>query len=188
MALITIHQCPSCGASVAPKQERCSYCDNYLLHLTPLERRGSPAPDAGADAGYFRSLRWFYGVLLVAGLAGAFYIYVLHFDDFSETEMVQLSPFWFVAMVWGLGGLFAERAVRAVLRGEAKTFMQGLTRATKGLVPIVALFVYLLFFPPFFLLGLHRWKLSSPLLIGLAVSLLWGVGLFVFLYGIFPSL
>jgi hypothetical protein len=189
MPLIRIQQCPSCGASVAPKQEQCSYCQNYLIHLTTFERRQSPAPEGtGGDYKYFHSLRKWYLLLLFSGLGGAIYIYVFNFDHFSETEMVTYSPFWFMAVVWGMSGLFSERIVREVLSGRAKTFPEGLQLATKGMVPILVLLIYLLFLPPFFLLGLHRWKLTSPLLIGLAISLLWGLFLFVFLFGIFPSL
>ena len=189
MAIVSVRQCPSCGASVSPKQEQCSYCNNYLVQLTPFERRATPAEAGdGADVKYFHSLRRFYWMLQAAGIAGAVYIYVLNFDNFSETEMVQWSPWWFMALVWGMSGLYAERVVKAILQGKADSFVSGLHQATKGMVPIMTVLIYLLFFPPFFLLGLHRWRINSPLLISLSVSLLWGIFLFVFLFGIFPSL
>jgi len=160
-----------------------------LLHLTFLERRSPKSAEQVERDEHFRyynSLKWLYQLAIVVGLSMAVYIYLIAFDDFSETEMVNLSPLWFLLFNFGISGLYTEKAVRFILDHKANTFAEGLSMSTQSLIPLFRIVVYIVFLPPFLLLSLK--KLSSPLLISLLTTLFWGVGLYVFLMGIFPSL
>lgn len=49
--------------------------------------------------------RYFYLGTLIGGLLLMFYLYLLHFDDYSETELVKLSYYWSPLIVFGFFGL-----------------------------------------------------------------------------------
>lgn len=194
-------RCARCGASTSPKLERCEYCDAWLVHLTVFEsvdprghedsREGEtgelggvrPPPDATRR---FRSLAPLYVTALAASLALFVWLYFVAFDRFSETALVTLSPAWFLGFHFGVSGLFTERALDAVLRGDARTFREGLTQAMGRSTPIVRVAVALVFFPPFLLLGLRR--VTSPLLLSLFTTLAWAALLYGFFLGVFPNL
>lgn len=181
------YRCARCGASTSPDAERCEFCDAWLVHLTVFERK---APDGVDEPGQvvprFRSLRWLYGAAIAASVFGFIGLYFVAFDQLTETQLVALSPAWFLAFQFGMSGLYTERALAAVLRGEAQTFAEGLARATTRSTPLVRLAVWIVFFPPYLLLGLRRF--TSPLLLSLFTTLAWAGLLYVFLFGVFPSL
>jgi hypothetical protein len=179
---VICYTCPSCGASCSPKVERCEYCSAYLIHLTPLERIGGE----DAPGGYFRSLAWLYRVAAMAGVAGAIYLYAVDFDSFSETELVQLSPLWFLALHFGISGLHAERAIHAILSGRAGSFAEGLNVSLKEVSPVHLVLVFIVFTPPFLFFRLD--KLTSPLLVSTATTAIWAAILYLFFLGVFPSL
>lgn len=184
---VKVIQCPTCGGSSSPKEERCSYCGNYLLHLTIFERRkGKEEGEERHEFKYFFSLKRLYQIAIGIGTIMAIYLYVIAFDDFSETELVNISPIWFLCIHFGISGLYTEKAATLILKREANTFAEGLQKATKGLSPILVVLIYIVFIPPFILLNLR--KLSSPLLISLLTTIAWATILYIFLMGIFPSL
>jgi hypothetical protein len=180
------YRCARCGASTSPKLERCEYCDAWLVHLTVFERGERDDTAASEEVPRFRSLRGLYVAALVASGALLVVLYFVSFDKFSESELVALSPVWFLGFQFGVSGLFTERALDAVLRGDARTFREGLALATRKSAPLVGLVVLVVFFPPFLLFGLRR--LTSPLLLSATTTLAWAALLYGFLYGIFPSL
>lgn len=51
--------------------------------------------------------RYFFLGTLISGLLLMFYLYILHFDDFSETELVRASYYWLPLLIFGLSGLAA---------------------------------------------------------------------------------
>ncbi|NRB51476.1 MAG: hypothetical protein HRU41_27640 [Saprospiraceae bacterium] len=51
--------------------------------------------------------RYFFLGTLISGLLLMFYLYLLHFDDFSETELVRVSYYWLPLIIFGLSGLAA---------------------------------------------------------------------------------
>lgn len=59
--------------------------------------------------------RYFFLGTLISGLLLMFYLYLLHFDDFSETELVRVSYYWLPLIIFGLSGVIA---VSKVDRGE----------------------------------------------------------------------
>lgn len=187
MAAVKVIQCPTCGGSSSPKSERCDYCGNYLLHLTIFEQRKDPVKTEADVPVYFRSLKRLYQLLIMAGLGMAFVIYFLMFDDFSEDELVAISPLWFLLTIFGTSGLFTEKAVRLILNKKAETFPDAIIKATDSLVPVVRFLVFIVLFLPFFIFGLTK-RFSSPLIISFLLTLAWGIFLYTFLVAIFPSL
>lgn len=182
-------QCPCCGASTPPDAARCEYCESYLLRLTPLERRSMSAAvgeGGSADGALFRSLRPLYLLCIAAGVGMCFWLYFIAFDDFSETELVRLSPIWFLLFHFGVSGLYTEKAVRLILGGKADSFAAALAAATAEVSPIARLVVWVVFTPPFALLGLR--KVSSPLMLSGITTLAWAGLLYAFLVGVFPNL
>lgn len=184
-----IIQCPTCGGSSSPKSERCDFCGNYLLHLTIFEKKNEPGPaqNEGTPAHYFRSLKGLYQIMIAAGLLMAATLYLFMFNRFSETELVTLSPIWFLLTIFGTGGLFTEKAVRLILDKESPDFPSAIKKSAGSLSPIVQVFVFLIFLVPFFVFGLTK-KFSSPLIITSLMTLVWAAVLYLFLMGIFPSL
>ncbi len=186
---VKVIQCPTCGASSSPKKERCDYCGNYLLHLTIFEQRTKASAEVEKSEDYFTyfiSLKRLYQFTIAIGSLMAIYLYFIAFNDFSETELVIFSPVWFLCIHFGISGLYTEKAVKLILKREAKTFAEGLQKATESLSPILTVIIYIVFIPPFFILNLK--KLSSPLLISLLTTIAWAGLLYFFFVAIFPSL
>ncbi len=186
MTVIEVVRCPSCGGSTPLDSPACQYCGSYLLRLSRLESPADPRPIKGRQDAWFRSLAWIYRAALLIGVALFVTLYFVAFDSFSETELVTLSPVWFLLFNFGLSGLYAEEAVRLVLRGEAETFTRALAMSTESIPLLFRLGAWLVFLPPFALLNLK--KVSSPLRLSVTTTLAWGALLYLFLVGIFPSL
>lgn len=112
------------------------------------------------------------------GLAGAFYIYFLAFDDFSESELVSITPLWFFPIVLGLYGFVSQRLLRRMATGGART----LNEAARMSIDVAGHWAALVLFP-FLVL---RWR--SSLLVSLAAAVFWAVLLWLFFALVFPSL
>jgi hypothetical protein len=164
----------------------CQYCGSYLLRLSRFESPAQPQPVEGREDAWFRSLAWVYRIALVIGAALFVILYFVAFDSFSETELVTLSPVWFLLLNFGLSGLYAEKAVRLVLRGEAETFTSALATSTESIPLLFRLGAWLVFLPPFAVLNLKT--VSSPLRLSVTTTLAWAALLYLFLVGIFPAL
>jgi hypothetical protein len=177
-------QCPSCGGSSAAKVEQCTYCGNYLLHLSPFERTHQGV--AGTHP-YFRSLKKLYRGAMVTGLALMILIYFVLFSRLSEDELVAVSPIWFLLIIFGAGGIYSEKAVGLILEKRANTFHSALIQSIKSLSPVLMVGMFVLFLIPAILMGISK-RLSSPLLITMIVTAVWALILYLFLMGIFPSL
>lgn len=177
-------QCASCGGSSARRAEQCSYCGNYLLHLSPLERTSQGSTETNR---YFRSLKKLYQGSMVTGLILMILIYFVLFGRLSEDELVAVSPIWFLLIIFGAGGIYSEKAVGLILEKRVTTFHKALIQAIKSLAPILMVGMFVLFLVPAILLGISK-RLSSPLLIATVVTAVWAAILYLFLMGIFPSL
>ncbi|MEL6251415.1 MAG: zinc ribbon domain-containing protein [Bacteroidota bacterium] len=180
--------CPSCGGSNSPNAKNCQYCGNYLPNLTAWERRETPsgANDKTRDYKYFHSLSRLYYGSLIFGLVLMLGTYVFFFDALSEDELVAWSPVWFLLIIFGAGGFYGEKAIHIILDGEAKDFTDGLLKASASIGIIPRMFLFLIFLLPG-LFGVYKF-LSSPVLISLTVTVFWAAALYIFLFGIFPSL
>jgi hypothetical protein len=181
-------QCSACGGSSPAESERCEYCGNFLLRLTVFETvKAGPDPQPQGNVTYFRSLGPLYRMATFLGFVMMLVLYVFMFDSFSETELVNLSPVWFLLMVFGTCGMHAEKAVQLTISKKAESFTDALTQVTRELPPGVAVIVYLVFSLPALFLGLKRWC-SSPLLLATLTSGLWFMALCFFFLAIFPAL
>ena len=127
----------------------------------------------------------FYPMLLGAGLTMVLYIYLFAFDDFSETEMVRITPVWFFFIIFGLYGYFAEFMMNRVIVGKGKdisaAYHKWLSVFLKGHIFLGFILMIILF--PFSFI-----KLRNSLLIAFIGSVIWGILLFIFFAAIFPAL
>lgn len=90
------------------------------------------------------SRKSFYWLLAIAGFGLAFYVYVISFDSWSETELLDLGPVWVSPMMFGFYGLMAEWAIGLIERGKAENLAIAtmiIARSTRliGLLPFLFL-------------------------------------------------
>ncbi|MFE2266659.1 hypothetical protein [Streptomyces griseosporeus] len=104
-------------------------------------------------------------------------IYLVSFDEFSEEELVTVTPLWFFPVVFGLYGLVSQRLLRRVADGHGTDGR--LTRATVRLAGPVAGLMLL----PFLAV---KWR--SSLLVSLVAAAVWALLLWLFFALVFPSL
>ncbi len=172
MALIP---CPECKEQVSDRAVVCPRCG------CPMRERAPEQPRPRRPLGPMKYIYW--GCLLV-GLAIASYIYLIRFDDLSETLLIQLTPLWFFFIVLGYYGLVAERMLVAKDKSQGELVADSLFEMVKAAAPgsvgkLFSTIVYL----PFLLVRSHRsWVVAT---VGAAV---WALVLWVFFTLIFPSL
>ena len=128
-----------------------------------------------------------YELFLVIGLLSALYLYVIAFDDFSETELVRLSYGWIAALIFGTHGLIGVELNEIVASGRAASFREALEvrRETKdrsifSKAASVMLWSYLLITAA----SEHK----RPFLSAVLATVIWIALLAFFLEAIFPSL
>ncbi len=115
---------------------------------------------------------------LIGGLLAAGLIYLLMFDEFSESELVSITPLWFFPVVFGLYGFASQRLLHHIATGRAGT----LGEAARISIDVAGHWAALVLFP-FLVL---RWR--SSLLVSLAAALFWAVLLWLFFALLFPAL
>ncbi|MFM9698653.1 hypothetical protein [Streptomyces europaeiscabiei] len=76
----------------------------------------SPVP-VPAGATEPAALTALYVTTLIGGLLVAGLIYLLMFDEFSESELVSITPLWFFPVVFGLYGFASQRLLRHIATG-----------------------------------------------------------------------
>ena len=71
-----------------------------------------------------------------------FYLYLLHFDDFSETELVRVSYYWLPLIIFGMAGTIAmDKKDKGIdLRLGETPLAYTLIRTLIGLVLMVLFF------------------------------------------------
>ncbi len=166
--------CINCGAPINPNRENCEYCGTYfdVSKLNIFKNRSIRK-------------KAIYPAFIFFGLFTMVAIYLIFFDNFSETELVQITPIWYFSIVLGLYGYKAEDLVNNIVSGKAKDFKTAYLNWTKKLYksnPLFGLIISILFFPfPFF-------KKITPFLTALTGAFIWGILLAIFFEGIFPNL
>lgn len=173
----------SCGhlisapADRAGQDVRCPHCHQVVRVPQPDVPYAVPVPvPAGtADPAALTAL---YVIALIGGLAGAALVYLVKFDEFSESELVTITPVWFFPVVFGLYGFVSQRLLRRIAAGRAGT----LTEAARLSIDVAGHWAALALFP-FLVL---RWR--SSLLVSLAAALFWAVLLWLFFALLFPTL
>ena len=170
-------QCKNCHGPLKPGLDRCEYCGVYLV--VPASRPWERVTKS-------RSARkgLIYPALILAGVAAVLYIYGYAFDDFSETELVRITPLWFFAITFGTYGYVAEKMLDRVAAGRepniAAAYVNWRAENFKA-HPMTAMLLSLL------LITFTYVKTTSSLLTAFLGSAAWGVLLWIFFTGIFPA-
>lgn len=171
--------CLNCGApAIDPESKRCAYCGTVysLDEKQPLTRILKNKT--------FR-MTALYPMLIGAGITMVIYIYMFAFDDFSETQMVRITPVWFFFIIFGLYGYFAEYLMNKVIIGEGKTISGAYNKWLNSFLKrhIFSGFILMIILLPFSFI-----KFRNSLLIAFTGSFIWGILLFIFFTAIFPAL
>ncbi|MFD4137566.1 MULTISPECIES: hypothetical protein [unclassified Streptomyces] len=173
----------SCGhlMSVPPEQSgtdvRCPHCHQVVRVPPPDVPYASPlVPSAGPPEA--AALKPLYLVALLGGLTAAAVIYLVMFDDLSESMLVDITPFWFFPIVFGLYGFTSQRLLGYLAQGRART----LAEAARVFIDVAGHWAALVMFP-FLVL---KWR--SSLLVSLTAALFWAVLLWLFFAVVFPAL
>ena len=120
-----------------------------------------------------------YNFSIVIALALIGYIYGYAFDDFSETELLQATLFWYLPLVFGIYGRAATKIKQSMDRGVS--LQKQLAKASL-IGRFTGLFGLVFFFPFFFV------SKSSALKVAVVGTVVWLVLLEIFFVGIWPSL
>ena len=128
-----------------------------------------------------------YEFAIVVGLIATIYLYGFAFDDFSETELVQLSYVWMAAFVFGTHGLIAYELNDIIETGPAETTQEALRvrKETKNRSMFSKLSTLML---PSFLLITAATDRRRAFLSAVLATLIWMVLLVFFFEVIFPGL
>jgi len=129
-----------------------------------------------------RSARPLFLLAFAAGLGLAAYLYLVKFDDLSETELVNYSGIWFLLLVFGGAGLVLEGAKRLIVAGEAEDLAEGVSVYTRTRAPLGKLL-----FVPFLLYNAARDK-TATLPVAVYVAAVWALLFYAFMVGVFPNL
>ncbi len=107
------------------------------------------------------------------------YIYGYAFDDFSETELLQATLFWYLPLVFGIYGRTATKIKQSMDRGVS---LQKQLATTSLIVRFTGPLGLAFFFPFFFV------SKGSALKVAVVGTVVWLVLLEIFFVGIWPSL
>lgn len=171
MAIVT---CRECSAPISSEAVSCPRCGCPSPQPQP---KAQPLP-AGAK-------RWstFYAISITIGVLIAGYIYLIAFDEFSETRLVQITPVWFFPIVFGYYGFVAQRMAAKLPESgfdRVANLLFFIIRETQGSVgKLFGLVVH----APFIIV-----KSKRPMLVAFGGAAIWAVMLFVFFTFIFPKL
>lgn len=124
---------------------------------------------------------------MLIGLIVAIYLYGFAFDDFSETELVQVSYIWIAAIIFGTHGLLAYEYAALLTEDETLTTTEVLKQRREQ--PNRSLFSKISSaFLWSFLLMTTAPSRRRPVLCGLLAVVIWIAGLIFFFEVIFPEL
>lgn len=128
-----------------------------------------------------------YEAFIALGMGAAVYLYLVAFDDFSETELVRLSYGWIGVLAFGLHGLLASQLSAAVAAGEAETTRAAIGTLEKKPNRSWLARLSLVAFPTL-LLFTNEPTRRKPVLAALLATVLVLAALAFFFEAIFPSL
>jgi hypothetical protein len=172
---VSLIPCPECGTQISSKAIACPHCG------CPVTPAAAADPTPGPPLG---PIKYVYAGALLLGLGIATYIYLVRFDDFSETLLIKLTPVWFFFLVLGYYGLVAERMLvrSAPSRGEAvaESLFEMIKSTAPG--PVGKLFASIVHLPFLLVRSRRSW------VVAVAGAGVWAVALFVFFQIIFPTL
>lgn len=85
----------------------------------PSQHRVASAPSAGVQRPTIPVspwAKWVFRLAFFGALGAAGFIYLLNFNNFSETELVNMAPFWVVPAVFGFSGFLYSGGPHPVVR------------------------------------------------------------------------
>lgn len=178
----------SCGhmlsapAGRVGRNVRCPHCRQVVRVPQPDIPSARPVPEPAlsppsAPAAEPIALTAFYLISLLGGLTTAGLIYLVFFDEFSEEELVRITPLWFFLIVFGVYGLVSQRLLRRIAEGR-RTHGEAARLSVRIAGPVAGLTLI-----PFLAL---KWR--SSLLVSLVAALVWALLLWLFFALVFPSL
>jgi hypothetical protein len=178
----------SCGhmlsapADRAGRDVRCPHCRQAVrvpqADLPDPAPLPTPAPvSSPAPAAEPIALTTLYLTALLGGLTAAGLVYLVLFDEFSEEELVTITPLWFFPIAFGLYGLVSQRLLRRLAEGRG-THGEAARMSVRVVGPLAGLMLF-----PFLVL---KWR--SSLLVALVAALVWALLLWLFFGLVFPSL
>ena len=184
----------TCGHDVQVPDElagravRCPYCHTvltapeavpYAMPVTTQAPPPLPAPGIVAvERRQSTPLKVLYLVSLIVGVIAVAAVYLVFFDDLSEEQLVDITPFWAFPIAFGFYGYVSQRLIRYLDEGRARSMYEAATFVvehvgTWAILPLL----------PFLAL---RWR--SSLLVTLVASVALAAFLWVFFSVIFPEL
>ena len=166
--------CPECRQEVSDRAATCPHCGNPLAG-----QRTSAAPRRPLGP-----IKYLYATSLLVGALIAAYIYLVRFDDLSETALVQLTPVWFFFIVLGYYGLVAERMLVQKEKAHGEAVAESLFEIIKAAAPgpVGKLFSAIVYLPFVLFRSQRSWVVAAG---GAAV---WAIALWLFFVVIFPHL
>ncbi|MDT0572222.1 hypothetical protein RM704_33015 [Streptomyces sp. DSM 3412] len=167
----------SAPADRVGQEVRCPHC-HQVVRVPPPDVPYASAVPVPADAVEPLALTALYVTTLIGGLLTAGLVYLVMFDEFSESELVSITPLWFFPVVFGLYGFASQRLLRHIATGRART----LGEAARVSIDVAGYWAALVLFP-FLVL---KWR--GSLLVSLAAALFWAVLLWLFFALLFPTL
>lgn len=120
-----------------------------------------------------------YTICVIVGVGIALYIFGIAFDNFSEQELLWWAPVWFLSLVFGIYGFITDKLIRLMKEKRVPTLRHALFLWFGGFFGPISL---ALFFPFLILKG------KNSLSISITGTIIWGILLAVFIFGIFPAL
>jgi hypothetical protein len=174
---MSLMPCPECGTEVSSKAVACPKCGCPIASAQAAAAAVAPPVPIGP-------IKYVYAGSLVLGLSIAAYIYLLNFEELSETTLVQLTPVWFFFIVLGYYGLVAERMLvrKEASRSEAvaDTLFEMIKATAPG--PVGKLFAAFIHLPFAIVKSRKSW------VVAVVGALVWAVALAIFFEVIFPQL
>ncbi len=172
-------KCINCGASLNPNIEKCEFCDTYWN----FEKKSKSIFHFLKNM-KFRKIA-VYPIFITFGIVFSIIIYIFMFDNFSEIQLITLSPIWYFSIICGLYGYKAEDLIKLIVSKKAKTFSEAYKVWLQILdkQSIVLGIIARIFFFPF-----NYFKKINPLNTALVGAFFWGIIFGFFFQAVWPIL
>ncbi len=124
-----------------------------------------------------------YFASIVIGIMIAAYIYLINFDNFSETMLIRITPVWFFPIVFGYYGFVSQRMAAKLEKSHfenvADLLFSVIQESSGTFGKLISIFIH----APFIVI-----KSKKPILVALGGSVIWAILLVVFFEAVFPML
>ena len=124
-----------------------------------------------------------YFASIIIGIFIAAYIYIINFDNFSETVLIRITPLWFFPIVFGYYGFVSQRMAAKLQKSQFENVADLLFSVIKESSGTVGKLISLFVHAPFIII-----KSKKPILVALGGSIIWAILLVIFFEAVFPKL